>query len=222
MSLTLTRPTIFGAIVAVVLTASVAFAQPFKPGAAVPSPVAQPQLAKPPAAPSALGAAKRLEGVNRALKLAGVPVLTVAPPPSDMRVTPLASTTRGARITFMGEGHWMGATSDHPDGAMTLLPRPQRDDPTRVHDMKVGIDFAAEVGKLYLVDVAASGNQVDFTHGFSLYSTALAKDRTRVNVEGGHALFTFRADKAAESVSIITPGTYDGLTFYSVEVTKLN
>jgi len=93
-------------VCAVLLVATGAIAQ--MPAPKPMGPIAAPAPFK---VPVDLGT-KRAPSFNAALGRAGLPVLTIPPPPAFARLTPMAPVTNGAKITEVGQSTYVGRRRD--------------------------------------------------------------------------------------------------------------
>lgn len=200
------RPTIvsFGSLLFVVLSSSALHAEGpiVKP---LPVAAALPKAVSPP-----LPVAKKLDVVNKAVKLLGVAALTGPVPPAQMKVTPMAPVHEGgAKITYARPVTFVGPASPFPDGAYML-----DYGPNVKNELKM--EMPTENGKLYLLDCKLT----QFFGSSPLIVNMKRGDAAQaLNPEDGHYLYTFKSDKAVQSFTLWTEHS---ATFYGCELTKLN
>jgi len=174
--------------------------------------------------PPQLSGSLKFQLANKALGSAGLPPLKVTPPAAQMKVSVVAPTNNGATIAYMGPGAWVAPYSGNPEGSFQLTPKQVSTNSTDYYPAHVDMRFPAEVGKLYLVDckitnVVVAGQQVQFWNQAAPGQPTGPK--SLVAEESGHALYTYQARQANESVSIATSNNLH-FSFHSCEITKIN
>ena len=183
-------------------------------------------------APADLGL-KRQEAFNKSLARAGLPALTIPPPPAHVRLTPAAPTgAGGARIASVGRSTYVGPSNDTPDGAFMMepaytgptLPLPgilfQPPNPTG----RVELVFTTEASKSYMVDCSMSGitTQLGVAPLRNVWFGRPTIVQTfSMDSQDGHYLYAFRADAMGPTTVDIT-FKQDWGYFYGCDITKVN
>ncbi len=163
-----------------------------------------PKPASPPLAPL-----KKVEFLNKALKVMNIAALAAPPPPPQMKVTPAAPLhTGGMKIGYAGPLMFVSPSSVMPDGAYSMTNPPNG-------KYQVTVEFPSEKDKLYLLDC-----RFQVVWGGPLTVKVKRGEATQsLSGEDGHYLYTFKSDRVNQSVQM----TGDvGAAFYGCELTKLN
>lgn len=208
------------------LVSTAAFAQP-RPAPTI-APQQVQQVKTPPRVPGDLGL-KRQSAFNAALtKVAGLPPLTIPVPPAYAKVTPVAPSTNGARITQVGTSLFLGASSQTPDGALIIdgapaTPAPLTFSTPAVYTPPVpkgvlDIELVVENGKLYFVDCRAVLElPLPGLSDAIVFGRASSTAKQELTPEDGHYIYAFRAASGRETINL----RFKNLTrFFGCEITK--
>jgi hypothetical protein len=181
---------------------------------------------------------KRAPSFNAALGRAGLPVLTIPPPPAFARLTPMAPVTNGAKITEVGQSTYVGPGADHPDGLFIIdaappsvpsIPFPGSPVVMAINVPKgtLKMEFSVEGNKLYFVDcrssVAASNLSAQFPSAPPPITFARTGGPTpqQVAAEDGHYIYPFRTTNSGPISTISVQLTFHQPSyFFGCELTR--